>query len=458
MSASLPPPPPHGVSTRRAFWFAAIVTGVVFLAGIYAPYFIVDSWSYLELSNSVFTDFYHLNTLRHFENPSPYSQAFPPLWPVLLSALRRVVDLGVYTGYLLNCFVCVGLLAALIRLFQRIDIPGWVGAACYLSLLGYPAFLGEALGAKTFPLLLTFLTVALLFLVRDPIRPPRAAAAGLLMGLACLTRFDALATACVIGVAFAICAYRFHRRIRRGLLVGVLYFATLAASLSLLAAYGITHFDKPFPSDNTRMVLQARGGTVLDYYETPPPLDLFQHPLAWTAGLILYKVPKVLIAGFYQSALECTLPAFLAVVLVVWGATRAPSLAAPAFRFTVLALLLIPVMLLPATLAGLLDNRYYSGPVFLLFAVLFVELVSLTPQAWSPRRAALLLLVVALPLGPVVVRPLVLNHGRLSSLADSMAPLAPTPEMRRLTDAVHRDSGGQPHRLLLMAGHIASAK
>jgi 6-phosphogluconolactonase len=454
--SSAGPPSLGGVSAERAFWFTAAVTTVVFLVGIYAPYFVVDSWSYLELSNSVFTDFYRYNTLRQFENPSPYSQAFPPLWPVLLAVFRRAADLGIYTGYVLNGFLCLALSAALIRLSERIALPGWVGAACYMALLGYPPFLGEALGAKTIPLALTLLTGSLLMLAYEPGRRLRVAVAALLMGLACLTRFDAIVAACVIGAAFVAREYQWRRRFVHAAGVMAIYCAILGAVLSPLAAYGMTHFGKPFPSDNTRIVMEADGGTVLDYFVKPPASDLAQHPGRWVAGLLLHKTPRMLLT-FAKAAFASALTPLLAVVLVAWGASRAPRVPAPAVRFTVFALILIPLMLAPAVLVGFPDSRYLSGPMLLLFLVLFAILVSFDPAAWSPRRATLLLIVVALPLGYKVMQPLLENRGHLS-LAGAMAPLSPTPEMQQVTDAVHRDSGGQTHRLILTIGNIATVK
>lgn len=450
--------PTNGVSTSRAFWFAAAVTIVVFLLGILAPYFIVDSWSYLELSNTIFKDFYRYNTLRQFENPSPYSQAFPPLWPVLLALVRKLADLGIYTGYLINFAVCVALLALLMRLFHRINSSGWVGAACYLSIFAYRPFLVEALGGKTIPLSVTLLAGALLILFREQITMPRISMAGLLMGLACLTRFDALPPACFIGVVFIAHAYRLERRFRRCVAVGAIYFAAFGITLSPLVAYGMTHFGKVFPSDNTRMLTEARGGTVLDYHKAPPASDLVQNPGRWMAGLVFHKAPKVAL-GFYEAASESLLPVFMAVVFVVWGATRSPLLPAPALRFSVLALILIPVMLLAEVLVGFLDIRYYAGPGLLLFAVLYVVLVSLTADVWSPRRVALLLLVTALLLCEVVIRPVVLNRrGPTLSLTERLAPLSPTLQMRQVTDAVNRDSSGQPHRILFTEGFMTSAK
>ena len=446
-----------GVPAMWAFYFAAGVTFLVFLTGIYAPGFIVDSWSYLELSKTVFKDFYRFNTLRQFESFSPYSNTFPPLWPILLALVSRVADLGIYTGYLLNFLACVGLLATLILLFRRISYPGWVGAACYLFILGFRPFAGDALGAKTMPLTLLLLAGAVLIFVQEQITIPRVVLSALLMGLACLNRFDALAAACAIGLALIVRSYRLVPQLRRCVAIAVVYFTTLGAVLAPWAAYGMRRFDKPFPSDNVRQVMRARGGDVMDYFTAPPRVDLFQNPREWMFGLFVQKIPRVAY-GFYESAVGSVLPAFAAIVLVVWGALGTPRLPAPAVPFVTLALLLIPVIMFPVVLVGYRDSRYYSGPVLIFFGVLLAILISLTPAAWVRRRSALLLLVAALPLGRSVVQPLASNWSRLLSPAQVMAPLSPTREMQQVTDAVRRDSSGQQHRLLFATGHIPSVR
>src|ERR1019366_7582494 len=90
---------------------------------------------------------------------------------------------------------------------------------------------------------------------------------------------------------------------RRGVATAAVYFATLGIALSPWCAYGMRHFGKPFPSDNTRQVVRAAGGNVMDYYETPPPADLLQNPRKWIAGLVLVKAPRVAF-GFYVAAVE----------------------------------------------------------------------------------------------------------------------------------------------------------
>jgi len=435
-----------------------VATAVLFVGGFLAPNFVTNSWSYLELSKTVFTDFFHANTIRSFDNPSPYSQAFPPLWPVALAVARRVVDLGIYTGFVLNIPICVALLAAMMRLLRRLEFPGWVGAACYLCAIVYVA---ETFSGGGIPITLLLLVGALILLFGESSGVLRIAMAGLLMGLACLTRFDGLAPACVIGVAFALRAYRPERKLQRAVVASIVYFAVLGVTLSPMMIYGITHFGKLFPSDNTRMVLQANGGGMLDYFKTPPPSDLSQHPVKWIVGLLRHKVPNVAAAGLRRLEPEdelSPLAVLTVTVLVVWGGSAPLRLPGRARYFCMLSLILFPVMLAPAILGGLEDSRYYSGTILLLTTALIIVLVCLVPDVWSPRRTRLMLLAAALPIFPAVVRPMWIYRGQELSLAGLMAPLSPTPIMRQLTEAVHRDSVDQPHRLIFVDSPVAAAK
>jgi hypothetical protein len=436
-----------------------LTTTVLFASGFFLPGFVTNSWSYLELSKTIFTDFYHVTTVRNFDISTPYSQAFPPLWPVVLGTVRRVMDLGVYTGFVLNYAICIGLLAALIRLFRRIDLPVWAGIACYLCALRTT---GEPFSGGGIPLTLVLLTSTLVILFGESLNALRIALAGMLMGLACLTRFDAMAPACLIGVAFAAREYWTSREIWRAARVAAVYFVIFGATLSPMAVYGERHFGKLFPSDNTRIVMQARGGGVLEYYRTPPEPDLYRRPGQWISGLLLHKIPRVLGVGVRELVPEDQLSSILALgaaVLVVWGgAARRLRLSTRARWFTVFALMLIPVTVLPSLLGGIPDSRYYSAADLLFFGVLFVVLVSLIPDVWTPRRIRLMLVAAAVPLIPAILRPVwVYNTSNFSRTA-VMAPLSPTPQMQRVTEAVHRDSGNQPHRLIFTDSTTAAAK
>src|SRR4051794_5984924 len=90
-----------------AFWFAAAATVSIFAVQLGRPNFSPDSWSYLELSNTVFSDFYRVNSVRQFERPLDYGNSFPPLWPILIALVRMLAPVGIYAEYLLNLAVCL---------------------------------------------------------------------------------------------------------------------------------------------------------------------------------------------------------------------------------------------------------------------------------------------------------------------------------------------------------------
>ena len=455
---------PPGVSspdkdlTGRAFWFAVAVTVLVFAAGVYAPNFIVDSWSYVELSKTVFHDFFRFSTLRQFESTSPYSNSFPPLWPVLLALAGKVLNLGIFNGYLLNLLICIALLAVLMRLFRNIGFPGWLGAVCYLAILGFTPFLGDALAAKSHALSLALLTGTLAILFGARLTHARVALAGMLMGLGCLTRFDAMPTACFLGLLFAARTATPDEPWRRRAITAAVYFAAFAVVLSPWVAYGMKHFGKPFPSDNVRQATRAVGGNVLDYFEKPPPSDLARNPRKWIAGLISVKARKVA-SSFVRTSAASALPVLLVFVLAVWGAVRRrPRLPVPAAWFDVLALILIPIVLLPTILAGYEDSRYFATPALFLFAILLGALFAFDPGGWKTRRAAMLLAAFTLPLVPAVVNPLRSHRGGLFSPAEAKDLISATPEMLRVAAAVQSDAGGQPHRLILSLDELATAR
>ena len=263
---------------------------------------------------------------------------------------------------------------------------------------------------------------------------------------------------CIIGAAFGLCAYFPERKHpRRAVAVLAVYFTVLGATMSPMVVYGMRHFGKPFPSDNTSMVQLAHGGTSFDYYAAPPQSDLLHAPRKWLAGLFFYKLPRIAYS-FFESMVDSILPALIAVVLVAWGASR--PLASPRperAQFAVFGLVLIPLILVPIVLAAFVDSRYFSTPVLILFSLLFLGLVSLTAGVWNARRAALCSWCL-LPLSPALVQPLVATGGHLGSLPGLIAPLSPTPQMQQVTDAVRRDSAGQPHRIVFTSGHITAVK
>lgn len=423
-----------------AFAFAAAITLLLFAGGLAVPRFSPDSWAGYELSKTVFSDFYRYNTQRQFETTLPYSHSFPPLWPVLQAALAQAYDLGIYGGYVLNLAVCLLLLAAVMELFHRLGLASWWGAACYLALLGFGGFLNEALSARTIPLALLLTLAAILPLARSTVRRRDAAFAGACMGLACLARFDALFLAGVLALAFA-----WRLRPGVGRMLGGLAAFTIAMLivLSPWMAYGMKRFGKPLPSDNTRQLLAAQPRHVMDYFDEPPPAELRERPAVWLKGLLPKTKPVLMGSGL--AALGSALVAIVPTCLILWGGRRPARLNAA----VLLGIALIAAMIVPLALVGYYDLRYFSGPLLVLLVGSLAWLATLTPDAWSRWRIVILLLLG----GVMVAGQFAITTLRLQTesryLGEDQAPRRPTAEMEELTAAIRRDTGTEPHRVLI---------
>ena len=437
---------------RLTTWGAAgvmiVFTGIFFVDGIYKPRFVsVDAWSYLELSGTVFRDFYHTNTQRQFEVHTPYSTAFPPLWPVMIGVARMIVDLGVYTSHLLNFCICIGLLFALIAFAQRLGRPGAIGAAAYLLLWSLGGFAGDAIGGGSCPLAILLLVAALTVLEVERPTLARVAVYGALCAFMVLTRFDTLIAAFVL-VCYGAIRYAGGIKNLAAVLKGLVACGTTAlVFLSPWMAYCASHFGKPFASDNVRQLYSAKPTSVLDYHAVEPPRDLLINPLHWAAQLATRKAPetlKVVAIELYNSYL----PALVVILCLVWSNAR-PQLRPADKSFLWIVALLVPLLVLPSVLVGYAGGRYFAAALLLVGLGLLIVLDAQGSLSWRRPIFLLALIIAATP---------IVHRGALKSLfslrakwtdpASTMEARTPPPEFQALTDAVHGDAKGSPHRLL----------
>jgi hypothetical protein len=435
------------------YWgFTTIITAILFIAGLFKPCMSPDSWSYLELSNSVFGDFFRINTLRQFEVNTAYGNSFPPLWPVVIAISRSAFDLGIYTAYVLNFLLCLSLSYALMKLARRMDLPEWVGAATYLFLLGFDGFIEEALAARSIPLSILLLTTMLLLLIRPTFRHLDAAACGVLMGLNVLNRFDMLLAAAVVGPV--IIYFSWSRRERLSVVVGkvLIYCVVLFATLLPFIRYNVSHFGSPLASDNSRQVRLAHAGHVMNYYENSPELALPSDLHDWFSGLVQSKIPRM-IRGLGAIALRSHVLELIGIAAVTWGALRPLRLPRATVQFIAASAVLGPFVMLPSLVVGYGEMRYYTPVVLMLTIVCFAVIQSTVPDAWHRRRVVLLLAVVACTSVPAsrIMLSLAEAPPKSLDLRKSMEPVSPTPEMQQLSAAVWRDAGSAPHRLLFMS-------
>ena len=295
----------------------ATVLGIV-AAWLATPRFSPDSWSYFELSKTVFTDFYRINTYRQFQTVSPYGTSFPPLYPSLLAVGRAVCDVGIYTGVFLNAALCVATLFVVKSLARVSGLPAWVGNILFLALLLRPTYVDELMAARSIPLALLLVTAILRVYVSPALTPSRAVLMGFLAGLAVLTRFDFLAAAVFLGLVLA-----WYAR-KRTWLVSPVYFAALAVAVSPWVVYSLVHFSKPFVSDNSRTAMLVARSFVTDYYPHQEQLEYaWDAPLSWASNVIVRRFPRILDSWLKTITTDPTLAVLTGILVGIGVAARA---------------------------------------------------------------------------------------------------------------------------------------
>src|SRR4051812_42185552 len=242
-----------------------------------------NSWTYFELSQSVFTDFYRVPTICQYAVESAYAVTFPPLVPSLIAVWNAVWPSAVYAGVWINLIVALLTVLALLALGRRLvpsDVPALVTSA---ALLGNPWYLEEVMGGRSIPTAFLCFLLAIHLLHRLLTGGGGAvvsAAGGAAAGLAVEARVDFLLPAVALGVAMTIVLAR--TRPRDAMVFAAAYGGGLALAAAPWMVYSTTHFGVPIVSDNVRRVLTAGSVGVRQFVPFPEAIDtLANAPVAW---------------------------------------------------------------------------------------------------------------------------------------------------------------------------------
>lgn len=340
-----------------------ICLGNLFLDHFFRPPLTPDSWSYYELSQSVWRDFYHVATIRQFQVDSDYGLSFPPLYPILISLWNRGLDIGVAAGYCLNFFLAAGTLAVLISLGIRMT-GSWVpGALLMMGLLLDPAYVEEIIAARSIPLSIFLGTLWVWVFFREkPSAGVRVVMCGMLAGLGALTRFDFTLVALLLGwpVMRSLPWPRWKS--------GGLYYGTLFLCVSPWIVYSLSHFGVLWASDNMRTALLAIQSHAGDYFppEALPP-TVWTRPEAW---LILLGTKTGAFAAQALQALKRQAVVVLALIFGLYGVYALARGKAPVPDARTRSLLMMGLVflasLIPVWLSGYGDLRYFTMPCFFL--------------------------------------------------------------------------------------------
>lgn len=366
---------------------------ILAIIGIGVPRFHSDSWSLFELSKTFFVDFYRTTTFRQFETSSLYSTAFPPLYPFLL-ALVCPIGNGIYAGIWLNAAICIGILAAMHRLADAVDLPRWAGNFTFVVLLATPGFFDDFVAARTMPLAILLFVLLVDTFVRAMtfgFKDWSVVFTGMISGASVLTRFDFLLPSIAVGVMLL-----YFCEPSRRLRIGLGYLLGLLPLLAPWVAYSFVVHGQFWASDNMRTVMSVLPTHVLNFEPDSSAVHTLRNaPNEWVYSLLFIKAPPVAIA-IAKSALgnwPLVLSGIALFVVVLRRGTKASIEAIP----RPLLVLLIPIAIQMSTivLTGYTVPRYFTALTILIALLVLTAGVATMIEKAAPRVVVIAVAVLA---------------------------------------------------------------
>jgi len=286
------------------------VAALTLVEAYMSPTFGPDAWSLLELARTIGNEFYRINTWRSFFSAEPWSQAFPPLWPVLIALGDRVSQMGTYAAVVLAtlCFLAFATVAELLG--RRNFRHRWVGLLSALGMFAYAPLRADVLIGGVFSLqLLLLATLILVFGATDLKRLTRAVLIGALGGALVMNRFDALPVLLVTLAAL----WLLDRRLKSALVAG----ATATLVISPWIAYSMVRFVRFFVTDYALVASSIDPSLYVIDFLTTPPRVLTDDPLAWFAKL-LNNVPSLVVVLVESIVSTVVVVPLLGLLVVLW--------------------------------------------------------------------------------------------------------------------------------------------
>jgi hypothetical protein len=374
------------------------VTGLVYAFAanlLRTDLFSQDSWSYFELSKTIFGgDFYRFNTIRsHFSEQ--YSAAFPMGYPVALSVIQLILGQVPEIAPFVNSFVAVATAYVLTRISDAIQLPRIYAIAIASSLILHPDYIEEVLTGRATPLAILLFALAGFQYLGD-----KHFSTGLFLGLSALVRFDFLSHSLIFLIAAPFIKWPGSKRLClmiAGFLIGIFPWSL----------YSYYHFGLFWASDNSWVAMSALPAYMWEY-PARPLVSASDNFGLWLTRLTrnIYPLGKSVALSFAKCPLVSIL---VAVLLLKWrDLVRVIDV-----RLAIGLLFLLSAALLPYLLTGYFLSRYYLVHLLcasLLLASSVVHLKDLSILGLSSEGIAVIAIVFTFIVGATDLSRYVVSH------------------------------------------------
>ena len=228
--------------------FLIILTFGVLIISFMKPSILWDTWQVYDMSKYVFSDFGYMTQIRQQILNTHYEMAFPPVFPILISIVNMIYNLGVNAAVLLNSIFIFLSFVELSKIFKEKNVEV-AGAITTFIIFGGKLFISTYAGglSQSLGYYLLILLVRII-LSEQKYKPTFAIKTALCAGIMLMNRFDALAIVVVMFFLIPFLMYKEHnwKFICKNMLI---YVFTVVLVCSPWIFYSFVHFGTPFITD-----------------------------------------------------------------------------------------------------------------------------------------------------------------------------------------------------------------
>lgn len=278
----------------------------IYVYDLFSP----DSFSYYDISKTIFSDFYNVSTQRQYIVDTDLGISFPYLFPSLMAIINLCTGLEIYSGTVLNlvitCVSCLFLYKISVKYFNN----PYAGTIAALFMLTNSPYLTEMRVSRSIPLaILSVLVLAYYVLDLPKMNTKSCIVAGIAAGAAMSCRFDAF-------IAAGICLLAVFIFTKKGQKIKstLKYIGGLLIPTTPWILFSFINFGKLWISDNGGTMWLLVPTIPQRYYSsTYTPQTIFTDFGEWFSKLFDYKLKYILQSGFAKS-----IPVIIGIILLIW--------------------------------------------------------------------------------------------------------------------------------------------
>lgn len=280
----------------------------LFVYDLFSP----DSFSYYDISNTIFSDFYSVATQRQYIVDTQLGISFPYLYPTMIAMVNTLTGLKIYSGTILNIvFTCISCLL-LYKISTKHFKNPYAGTIAAAFMVTNDPYLTEMRVARSVPLAVLSILVLTYYIFDLPKLSTKACIlAGVGAGTAMVCRFDAFVAAglCFL-VIFIFSQKGSHIKNSLKYIIGL-----LIPTLPWIV-FSLVNFGTPWISDNGGTMWMAVPSIPQRYYSSTYTIPtIFNNFSEWFARLFDYKLKYV-----WEYGISKCLPLAFLIIFLVWAA------------------------------------------------------------------------------------------------------------------------------------------